>query len=269
MSIAFLEGAEYEAATRQSAPEETVMTIDYAERYDDKQIHRMLTALYGNGGIRLQTVAPVMTAMRDELIAAIDELRSTIAAQHDTSEDQEALIAQQIELLDEKSFTQMAATISFQQFIVGEMRNECAKSGARIAELEAQLAAALATIEHSVNEESRSIFYVVTDNGRLLGSSPVAHDDLQHLADSENIGVYEIRGVRTGRYADPKTEIERLRIVAIEGDTVWAFTDDFGGGRTLYSGVIGQPLDVVGASMAGIPADCPPHVSDIFWTKNK
>jgi hypothetical protein len=253
MSIAFLEGSEYEAATRQSAPEETVMTIDYAERYDDKQIHRMLTALYGTGGIRLQTVAPVMTAMRDELIAAIDELRSTIATQHDTAEEQAALIAQQIELLDE--------------IIVGEMRDECAKRDARIAELEAQLAAALATIEHSVNEEGRSMFYVVTDNGRLLGSSPVAHDDLQHLADSENIGVYEIRGVRTGRYADPKTEIERLRIVAVEGVTVWAFTDDFGGERTLYSGVIGQPLDVVGASMAGIPANCPPHVSDIFWTK--
>jgi uncharacterized coiled-coil protein SlyX len=88
--------------------------------------------------------------MRDELIADIGELRSTIAAQHDTLEEQAALIAQQIELLDEKSFTQMAATISFQQFIVGEMRNECAKRDARIAELETQLAAALATIERAL-----------------------------------------------------------------------------------------------------------------------
>jgi hypothetical protein len=249
------------------------MSIDYAERYDDKQIHRMLTALYGNGGIRLQTAAPVMTAMRDELIAAITELRSTIAAQHDTLGEQAALIAQQIELLDEKNkrIAELAAALERTQqsreYRTNLLLTSMDKSSARIAELEAQLAAALATIEHSVNEEGRSMFYVVTDNGRLLGGSPVAHGDLQHLADSENIGVYEIRGVHTGRYADPKTEIERLRIISVEGDTVWAFTDDFGFGRTLYSGVIGQPLDVVGASMAGIPANCPPHVSDIFWTK--
>jgi uncharacterized coiled-coil protein SlyX len=116
--------------------EETVMSIDYAERYDDD--------------VLTQGSEDVVFEMRDELIADIGELRSTIAAQHDTLEEQAALIAQQIELLDEKSFTQMAATIIFQQFIVGEMRNECAKRDARIAELETQLAAALATIERAL-----------------------------------------------------------------------------------------------------------------------
>jgi restriction endonuclease len=156
MSIAFLEGAEYEAATRHGEPEETAMTIDYAERYDDKQIHRMLTALYGNGGIRLQTVAPVMTAMRDELIAAIDELRSTITAQHDTLEEQAALIAQQIELLDEKNkrITELEAALERTQqsreYRTNLLLTSMDKSSARIAELEAQLAAALATIERAL-----------------------------------------------------------------------------------------------------------------------
>ncbi len=100
-------------------PEETVMTIDYDKRYGDERLAQ------GDDNL--------VFAMRDDLCAAINELRSTIAAQHDTLEEQAALIAQQIELLDEGNFTQMEAMIRFQS--------------ARIAELEAQLAATLATIE--------------------------------------------------------------------------------------------------------------------------
>lgn len=75
MSIAFLEGAEYAYAS-----EETVMTIDYASRYDDERLAQ------GNEYLIFD--------MRTDLTAAIDELRSTIAAQQDTIDDGAELLEQ-------------------------------------------------------------------------------------------------------------------------------------------------------------------------------
>lgn len=111
------------------------------------------------------------------------------------------------------------------------------------------------------------MFFVVTDDGRLIGSSPTAYTVLQEIAAVEKIGVYEIEGERTGRTAEPKTEIDSLRIVAVDGETVWAITDGDDGWRFLYSGTIGQPLKIVGDNMSGIPADCPVAVPDVFWGK--
>lgn len=83
--------------------EETVMTIDYAERYSLERL--------------AQGDEDLILDMRNDFISAIDELRSTIVALCDHTEDG----AQALE-----------------------------RAHSRIAELEAQLAAALATIERNL-----------------------------------------------------------------------------------------------------------------------
>ncbi len=110
MSMAFLEGAEYAFATQ----EETVMTIDYAERYNLERL--------------AQGDEDLILDMRNDFIAAIDELRSTIAAQQDT-------VNETVQSL-EASNTGLWMLLN--------------KKDAHIAELETQLAAALVTIERTI-----------------------------------------------------------------------------------------------------------------------
>jgi flagellar biosynthesis chaperone FliJ len=112
--------------------EETVMSIDYAERYDDDVLTQ------GSEGVVFE--------MRDELIAAIDELRSTIAAQHDTVSESVARLekaAQRIaELESQLSEAQLfvevrlAAIRRLDTIIAAHRTNEQAQAD-KIIELEA------------------------------------------------------------------------------------------------------------------------------------
>lgn len=130
MNIAFLEGAEYEAA-RSGVPEETVMTIDYGERYNDE--------------IVTQSDESLIFDMRDDLIAAIDELRSTIAAQQDTVDKGFALLSEAQTVARER----LTALRERNTIIATQMTKIQAQSDL-IAELRTQLAATLATIEQAV-----------------------------------------------------------------------------------------------------------------------
>lgn len=114
------------------------------------------------------------------------------------------------------------------------------------------------------------MYYVITDNSRLVDNSPSAYTqtELQQIADRNNIGVYVITGERTGQTADPQTEFNSLRIVHVDGATVWATTEDsLNGWRSLYRCQVGQPFEPVGDNVAGIPADVPQCVQAAMWGK--
>ncbi len=81
----------------------------------------------------------------------IDELRSTIAAQHGALEEKEALIVQLEQALDARGLGALALAESRQATIV-QLVDEKKAQQQRIAELEAQLTATLATIERMVED---------------------------------------------------------------------------------------------------------------------
>ena len=111
--------------------------------------------------------------------------------------------------------------------------------------------------------------YVITNGDKLLDSSPAAYTpaQLQRLADDANVGVYVIHGERTGQSAEPQSELDALRVIAIDGATIWAIAvaDDTHGWLLLYRSTVGQKFEMVGDNLSGIPADCPETVADKFW----
>ncbi len=112
------------------------------------------------------------------------------------------------------------------------------------------------------------MYYVITDDNRLVSDSPLAYTppQLQLIADHNNIDVYVISGERTGQTASPQSGLDSLRIIAIDGATIWATTEDKAGWRCLYRAEIGKGFQIVGDSMTGIPADAPEDVADEFWS---
>ena len=103
--------------------EETVMTIDYRERYHDEVV--------------TQSDESLIFEMRDDLLTAIDELRSTITALYDHTEDGANALERAHERITELE-------VKLQQFMdyTGGREN-------LIVQLEFQLTAALATIERA------------------------------------------------------------------------------------------------------------------------
>ena len=114
------------------------------------------------------------------------------------------------------------------------------------------------------------MYYVITNGDKLLGGSPVDYTQakLQQLADDNNVGVYVISGERTGQTVYPQTEFDSLRIVHVDGSTIWAATyDSQDGWRRLYRCQVGQPFEVVGDNHCGFPDDVPMCVQDAMWGK--
>lgn len=112
--------------------------------------------------------------------------------------------------------------------------------------------------------------YVIADD-RILCNLATAYtpERLQEIANSYESSVYVISGERTGQFADPQTEFDSLRIIHVDGSTIWATTEDSRNEfRSLYRCQVGQPFEPVGDNHWGFPADVPPCVQDAMWGKD-
>ena len=113
------------------------------------------------------------------------------------------------------------------------------------------------------------MYYVITDDNKIVDNSPSAYtvERLQRIANNCEDYVYVISGERTGQTADPQSKLDSLRIIHVDGSTIWATTDDSRNGwRCLHRCQIGQPFEEVGDNVAGIPADVPQAVINAFWS---
>lgn len=116
------------------------------------------------------------------------------------------------------------------------------------------------------------MYYVVANRTQQiitkLFSQPTLAE-LQNVADDINEPVYVIDGWRQDALAaEPSDEFSSLRIIHIdEGGRLWVMNKK-NGSRILYATAIGQPLEIVGSSIVGIPSDCPPAVKTAFFQRS-